>query len=237
MKFSKPAGRVELVSLGANHITIDELLTVKLAPKLHWLSQGASIGDAGVHPAEPLLETFEKLGFTDFFEDFDLASIKEDGLENLYKVGGDGDGHEYVVGVKSKRFYALWHGEASFEPVAGTVKEFLQWVIRERSDHLQGCPWELFLTKQVQLQDLWHREQVDPVPLLERAREVATWTREYVSPLGFELLSDDQEIDIRFKKEHRGHLSHFFVMSAKKASRVQTYLEWLKKRGFGRVWH
>lgn len=237
MKFSKPARRVELVSIGADGATIDDLLTVKIAPRLRWLSQGVSIGDAGIHPAEPLLATFEKLGLSDFFRDFNLASVKEDGLENLHKVGGDGDGHEYVLGLRSQQFYAMWHGETQFEPVARTTKEFIQWVIRERSDHLQGCPWEVFLMKPVQLKDVWHRDQVDPAPLLERAREVAAWTREYVSPLGFELFSEDLEIDLRFKKEHRGHNSHFFVMWVGKVPGVQAYLEWLKKRGFGRVWH
>jgi hypothetical protein len=72
---------------------------------------------------------------------------------------------------------------------------------------------------------------------LERAREVAAWTHEYVSPLGFELFSEDEELDIRFKKEHRGHNSHFFMMWASRKPRVQAYSQWLKKRGFGRVWH
>jgi len=57
-----------------------------------------------------------------------------------------------------------------------------------------------------------------------------------VSPLGFELFSDKEEIDIRFKKEHRGHHSHFFIMWVGMLPRVQTFLEWLKKRGFGWVW-
>ncbi len=182
----------------------------------------------------PLLAGFDKLGLAGFFEHFDLQSIKKDGLENLRTVGGDGDGHEYVVGLRSQQFYAMWHGEAAFAPVA---KEFLQWVIRERSDHLQGCPWELFITKQIRCKDAWHRDKVDPGPLLERAREVAAWTREYVSPLGFELFSEDQEIDLRFKSEHRGHNSYFDVRSVRIAPPMQAYLEWLKRRGFGRVWN
>src|SRR5690606_28854705 len=104
--------------IGADGTAIDDLLTEKISSKLRWLKQGVSIGDAAVHPAEPLLETFAKIGLSDFFRHFDLASIADDGLENLHKVGGDGDGHEYVVGVRSQRFYAMWHGETAFEPVA-----------------------------------------------------------------------------------------------------------------------
>lgn len=237
MKYSKPSKLVELVSIGADGLTIDDLLAAKLAPKVTWLKEGISVGDAGLYPAEPLLEKFRKLDLPNFFEHFDLQSIASDGLENLQMIGGDGDGHEYAVGLRSQRFYVMWHGEAAFEPVAATTKEFLQWVIRERSDHLQGCPWEVFLTKPVQLKDVWHREQVDPGPLLERAREVVPWTREYASPLGFELFSDDQEIDLRFKKEHRGHNSHFFVRWVGKIPQLQAYLQWLEKRGFSREWH
>lgn len=236
MKFSKPAKRVELISLGAGGLTVDELLTVKLSPKVRWLKQGIGIGDAGLYPAEPLLAFFKRQNLSDLFRSFDLASIKDDGLENLNMVGGDGDGHEYVVGTLSQQFYAMWHGETQFDPVAGTTKEFIQWVIRERSDHLLGCPWEVFTTDQIQLKDVWHRDQIDPAPLLERAREVANWTREYVSPLGFELFSDDEEIDLRYKVEHRGHKSHFFLKFVKKSPRVETFMKWLEKRGFGRVW-
>lgn len=236
MKFSKPARRVELVSIGAEGATIGDLLTEKVSPKLRWLRRGISIGDSGLHPAKSLLDAFAKLGHSNFFRHFDLTSIAKDGLENLHWVGGDGDGHEYVVGVRSQQFYAMWHGEAAFEPVAATTKEFLQWVVRERSDHLQGCPWQVFTTKPVELKDLWHKEQVDPAPLLERAREAAAWSREYVSPWGFELFSEDEEIDLRFKKEHRGQNSHFFVMWVGNAPRVQAYLDGLKKRGFGRSW-
>jgi hypothetical protein len=236
MKYSRPAKRAELVSIGADGLTLDDLLTVKLSPKIRWLGQGVGVGDAGLHPAEPLIPSFKRLGLPGFFEHFDLRSIAKDGLDNLHKVGGDGDGHEYVFGVRSQRFYAMWHGEAAFEPVAGTAKEFVQWVVRERSDHLRGCPWEVFTTKPVRLKAVWHREPVDPAPLLERAREVAAWTREYVSPLGFELFSADEEIDLRFKKDHRGHNSHFFVQWVRTAPRVETYLKWLERRGFGRAW-
>jgi hypothetical protein len=237
MKNSKPAKRVELVSLGADGLTVDDLLTVKVSPKVRWLKGGIGIGDAGLHPAEPLLAVFERLRLPDFFQFFDLTSIAKDGLEGLQKVGGDGDGHEYLVGVQSGLYYAMWHGQTAFEPVARTAKEFIQWVIRERSDHLQGCPWEVFITGQIQWKDVWHREQVDPAPLLEQAREVAAWTREYASPLGFELLSEGQGIDLRFKKEHRGHNSYIDVRWVGKAPRVEAYLGWLKRRGFGRVWN
>lgn len=237
IKYSKPAKRVELVSIGADGLTVDDILTIKISPKIHWLKSGIGIGDAGLHPAEPLLTRYEKLGNPDFFDEYyDLTTIEQDGLENLQKVGGDGDGHEYVVGVRSQQFYAMWHGATEFEPVARTAKEFLQWVIRERSDHLQGCPWEVFNTKQIQWKVVWHREQVDPIPLLERAREVVTWTRDFVSPLGFELFSDDQEIDLRFKKEHRGQNSHFDVKFSQKVPPVEAFLRWLKKGGFGQEW-
>jgi hypothetical protein len=239
MKYSKPASRVELVSIGAGGVIIDDLLTVKIAPRITWLKQGVSIGDAGIHPSEPLLATFKKLGLSDFFEFFNLASIKEDGLENLYKVGGDSDGHEYVLGVKSQRFYAMWHGSTEFEPVARTTKAFIQWVIRERSDHLPGCPWEVFTTgsKRIFLETVWHRDQVDPAPLLEKAKETFDWHREYMSPAGFELLNEDHEVDLRFKKEHRGHNSHIQITWARKTPKIASYLRWLKQRGFGHVWH
>lgn len=235
MKFSKPAKRVELVSLDANAPAVDDLLTVKVSPKVRWLSQGIEIGDAGLHPAEPLVAAFQRLGVPDFFRNFDLKSIAGDGLDGLQKVGGDGDGHDYVAGDRSGRFYVLWHGEAAFEPVAATAKEFIQWVIRERSDHLHGCPWEVYATGPVQWKYVWHKEQVDAAPLLERAREVAGWTREYVSPLGFELLSEEAGLDLRFKTEHRGHNSRFDVRWVGKAPSAEAYLTWLKRRGFGRV--
>lgn len=237
MKFSKPAKRVALVSLRAGGPTIDDLLTVKLSPKVRWLKQGIGFGDVALHPAEPLLSFYQRLKLPDFFRHFDLKSIREDGLENLQKVGDDADGHEYVFGVHSQRFYALWHGQPSFAPVAGTTKEFIQWYIRKRSDHLQGCPWEVFSTDEFQWKAVWHRDQVDPAPLLERARQVASWTREYVSPLGFELFSEDEEIDLRFKKEHRGHNSNFDIKSVRKVRRVETLLKWLEKQDFGEVWH
>src|SRR5262249_10887844 len=73
--------------------------------------------------------------------------------------------HDYAVGARSGRFYAMWHGRPAFEPVAGTAKEFIQWVIRERSDHLPGCTWEVFITGEIQFKDAWHREQVDTAPV------------------------------------------------------------------------
>jgi hypothetical protein len=239
MKYSKPASRVELVSIGAGGVTIDDLLTVKIALKVRWLEQGVSIGDAGIHPAEPLLAVFKRLRLPDFFRFFNLESIKEDGLDNLHKIGGDGDGHTFMVGTRSQRFYAMWHGETEFEPVAGTTKAFIQWVIRERSDHLQGCPWEVFTTgsKRTFLETIWHREQVDPAPLLEKAKEILDWDREYVSPFGFELLSEKHEVSLRFKKEHRGHNSHVRIAWARKTPQIESYQRWLKKCGFGRVWH
>lgn len=235
MKFSKPAKRVELVSLGANGLTVDDLLTVGVSTKVRWLSQGIGIGDAGLHPAEPLVSAFQRLGVPDFFRNFDLKSIAGDGLDGLHKVGGDGDGHDYVAGVRSGQFYVLWHGEAAFDPVAATAKEFIQWVIRERSDHLQGCPWEVFATGPIEWKYVWHKEQVAAAPLLEQAREVAGWTREYVSPLGFELLDEEAGFDLRFKTEHRGHNSRFDVRWVGEAPRAEAYLAWLKRRGFGRV--
>jgi len=238
MKYSKPATRVELVSIGANAVTIDDLLTVRIGPKINWLKQGVSIGDAGIHPTESLLDNFKRSGLSDFFEHIDLEPIAADGLENLQKIGGDGDGHEYVVGVKSQQFYVLWHDPTEFEMVAKTANAFIQWVIRERSDHLKGCPWEVFATgsKQIQLETLWHRDQVDPGPILGKAREVQDWSREYISPLGFELLNADRGIDLRFKKEHRGHNSHIQTFSARKMPKIESYLRWLSELGFGRVW-
>src|SRR5262245_46737919 len=107
MKFSKPAKRVELVSIARDGLTVDDLLTVKISPKISWLKEGIGVGDAGLHPAEPLLISFKDL--PNFFEHFNLKSIEKDGLENLQKVGGDADGHDYIVGVRSQQFYALWH--------------------------------------------------------------------------------------------------------------------------------
>jgi hypothetical protein len=204
--------------------------------ELTWLRQGASIGDAGIHPAEPLLARFAKLGLDNFFEFFDLSSIEPDTLESLFKVGGDGDGNEYVVGVKSKRFYSMYHGDESFEPVADTVDEFIQWIIRERSDHLEGCPWEVFVTggNETFIETIWHGELVDPEPLVEKARGLGTWTREYYSPQGFELFDGAQEIDLRFKNEHRGTKSHVKIQAPGKTPRIESYLKWLMERGFGR---
>ena len=42
----------------------------------------------------------------------------------------------------------MWHEENHFECVGETTAEFLQWLVRERSDHLEGCPWEVFVTDQ-----------------------------------------------------------------------------------------
>jgi hypothetical protein len=139
---------VELISLGTGGVTIDQLLTVALSPRITWLHQGLNVGDAGLHPAESVLERFKRWDMPDFFKDFNLTSVAEDGLENLLKVGGDGDGHEYVFGPRSERFYAMWHGEDSFDPVADSTADFIQWVINKRSDHLAGCPWQIFLSKE-----------------------------------------------------------------------------------------
>jgi hypothetical protein len=170
---------------------------------------------------------------------FNMKSVKQDGLDGLQFVGGDGDGHEYIFGLKSQRFFILWHGAMEFEPVAKTSKAFIQWVIRKRSDHLEGCPWEVFLTgtKRTFLATLWHRDHVDPLPLLEKARSSFRWDREYVSPLGFELLDLKQETRLRFKKEHRGHNSHFWIDAIRKTRQIGSYLDWLAKQGFGRKWY
>lgn len=238
MNFSKPVSRVKLVSIGAKGVTIDELLTVKIAPKTVWLKQGVGIGDAGLCPIIPLRAVYKKFIDSDFFERFEMKSVRQDGIDGLQYVGGDGDGHEYIFGLKSQQFFILWHGAEVFEPVAKTSKAFIQWVIRNRSDHLEGCPWEVLLTgtKRTFLATLWHRDHVDPLPLLEKARASFRWDREYVSPLGFELLDMKHETRLRFKKEHRGHNSHFWIDSARKTRQIGTYLDWLAKRGFGRKW-
>jgi hypothetical protein len=86
------------------------------------------------------------------------------------------------------------------------------------------------------MRDVWHRDKVDPAPLLEEARRAARWSRDYSGPLGFELFSDEEQISLRFKLEHRGHNSNFDVMWAGAAPRIEAYLEWLTGRGFGRAW-
>lgn len=235
MKYSKPAKRVQLISIAADGLTVDELLTEPISSRLKWLSRGISIGDAGVGPARPLLKVFDYI--PGFFEGIDLTPIEKDGLENLYLIGGDGDGHEYVVGTKTQCFYALWHDPSEFEKVATTSNAFLQWVIRERSDHLPGCPWEIFTTKRTWLKTVWHQDQVDPEPILERTRELFDWDREYLSPLGFELFDSEHEVDLRFMREHRGHNSHIQIDAPKSLPRLQTFLRWLKRRGFGNVWY
>lgn len=235
MNYSQPANHVELVSIAANGLTIDQLLTEKLSHKLTWLRQGASIGDAGIHPAEPLLERFKSLGLDNFFEFFDLSSIEPDTLESLFKVGGDGDGNEYVVGVKSQCFYSMYHGDEEFELVGDSVDSFIQWVIRERSDHLEGCPWEIFVpSDNTFIDSIWHVEPVDLEPLVEKARELGTWTREYYSPHGFELFDQGKEVDFQFKTEHRGKKSHLQIRAAAKTPLIESYLKWLMDRGFGR---
>lgn len=228
---------VELVSIGANGVTIDELLTETISPKLRWLKQGVGIGDAGLGPAKPLLATFEKQGLTDFFEYVELQPIEADGLENLHLIGGDGDGHEYVVGLKSEQFYVMWHDPTEFELVGQTEREFIQWVIRMRSDHLEGCPWEVFTTGATKTHGhwIWHRDQVDPAPILDKAKEILDWSREYASSHGFELLNQDREMDLRFKAQHRGKNSHIQIIAAQDVPEIQLILQWLEERGFGRT--
>src|SRR4051812_14939588 len=104
MKYSRPAKRVELVRLGVDRLTVDDLLAVRVSAKVRWLSRGIGIGDAGLHPAEWLLPVFQRLNLPDYFRNFDLKSIAGDGLDGLHKVGGDGDGHDYVAGERSGRF-------------------------------------------------------------------------------------------------------------------------------------
>ena len=163
MKHSnKPAKRAKLISIGGDGLTIDELLTARITSRLKWLTQGVSIGDANVGPGRPLLEVFNS--YPNFFKYADLSPVQADGLENLLVIGGDGDGHCYVVGTKSHSFYALWHDPTEFEKVATTSKAFLQWVIHNRSDHLPGCPWAVFTTERIFLKTVWQQEPVAPEP-------------------------------------------------------------------------
>lgn len=236
MRYSKPAKNVKLISLHADGPTIESLLTEKISSKLNWFSTGHGgwIGEAGMHSIESVPARYEELGYPDYFDNFDLEEIKEDGLENLYKLGGDADGNEYLVGLRSQQFFAMWHGCMEFEPVARTTKQFIQWLIRECSDHLDGCPWEFLNTDHERFiaNDIWHTEDVDYEPLLSHAKSMVDWDKEYRSPNGFEIFSSDHEMDFRFKKEHRGHKSYVTVVTSSANPVADEYLAWLTDRGF-----
>ncbi len=232
---SQPATQVELISIGSEGVSIGDLLTETVSEDRRWLNRGVRVGDSNLGPSRPLLQVFDYI--PDFFEYVELDPIEADGLENLHWVGGDGDGHDYVFGSQTQQFYVLWHDPTEFEAVADTTDEFLQWVIRKRSDHLEGCPWEVFTTTgDFLLETVWHREQVDAPTMLERARELRTWDREYVSPAGFELFNQTDEIDLRLKQEHRGLKSHFQVIAAASNPDIEAFLGWLQDHGFGKHW-
>jgi hypothetical protein len=85
MRNSKPARNVKLISIAANGVTIDDLLTDRITRKLKWLNQGVTIGDANLGPARRLLKVFDYL--PNFFEHVDLRPIEADGLNDRAEIG------------------------------------------------------------------------------------------------------------------------------------------------------
>lgn len=237
MKYSRPAKRVKLVSIGFRGKTIDDLLTEKVASKTHWLNTSIAVGnDSWLSPIEHLRTIFAEYGSADFFNE--MVGLEGDEVADLYQVGGDGCGDFYVFGEKSQKFYVVYHEPEEFNVVDNTAKSFLQWVIREKSRHLAGCPWEIFApiskTRPVFRETLYHRVIFDMESLLSKAREILNWDREYISPDGFALWDQNHEVSFRFDKTFWGDNSHFEIVSARKRAKISAFIDWLREQGFGK---
>ena len=196
------------------------------------------VGDCHLSPSIPLFQRFDADRFDEFAKGLDV--VAEDELANLQIIGGDGDGHTYLVGNRTGEFFVLWHDPDEFERIAKTREEFIQWMIIERSDHLEGCPWEIFIPSSERMRTIevtaWHRESIDQSAIYTKAKDDLDWTHDYRTSIGFELFNRHLGYGVRFKKEHRGHHSHLRLIvdrSTVSLDAIQEFWNWTKAQGFG----
>lgn len=233
-----PSIVVELMSALGSGRSFEEFFCSVTIPRTTWLDEPIAIGDCHLSPSMPLFERFDADHFDEFAKGLEV--VAEDGLANLQIIGGDGDGHTYLVGSRTGEFFVLWHDPDEFENIAKTREEFIQWMVIERSDHLEGCPWEIFIPSSAPLRPIeataWHRESMDQSTIYSKAKEDLDWTHDYRTSNGFELFNRQLGYGLRFKKEHRGHNSHLRLIadrSTVELDALQVFWNWTKTQGFG----
>lgn len=238
MTFLTPSNDVELVSALGNGRSFEEFFCSHTIPHTTWVDELIKIGDCHLSPSMPLFERFDAERFDEFANGFEV--VAEDGLANLQIIGGDGDGHTYLVGSRTGEFFVLWKNPYEFENVAKTREEFIQWMVIERSDHLEDCPWEIFIPSSAPSWPIeataWHRETMDQSMIYSKAKEDLEWTNDYRTSDGFELFNRQLGHGLRFKKEHRGHNSHLRLIadrSTVELDALQGFWNWTKTLGFG----
>lgn len=238
MTYSSPSPTAKLLPVLVTAPPFPDLLVTRVSANVNWLAESVAIGDCHLRPAIPLFEEFPEDRFVKFVDGLDVVS--EDGLSNLLIVGGDGDGHTYLFGKTTQKFFVLWHDPDEFEEIGDSLDDFIQWMIRERSDHLAGCPWELYFSDDDGVyptwDTVWKKKKVIPDDIYSEAKERFSWTHDFVSEEGFELYNQELGFGLRFKNEHRGHLSHLRAVADPRTSSkndLVTFWQWIKARGFG----
>lgn len=238
MPHSPTSSTAELLPILVTVPEFSKLLVDQLSANVNWLEESIAIGDCHLRPAVPLLDEFPRDTFAQYVDGLDV--ISKDGLENLVIVGGDGDGHTYLFGKVTEKFFVLWHDPDEFEQIGESLDGFIQWMIRERSDHLAGCPWEIYFSDDGGVRPtwdtVWHKKRVVPDEIYNRAKEGFSWTHDFVSAEGFELYNQELGFGIRFKNEHRGHLSHLRFAADPRTPAKDDLVEfwnWINSRGFG----
>ena len=236
--YSNPSPEAYLMPVLTDGRPFDDLLVDSPTIEARWVVTPISIGDCHLlHEPVSIVERMLKADLLEFVED--LAVIEKDGLDNLYTLGGDGDGHDYVIGIKSGDYYVLWHDPTEFEVIASTHDDFIQWIIRERSDHLEGCPWELFVenAEAVRPSSLvgWHPKKQSIDPIYQYAKNGFSWTHDYASSDGFELFDQEHGFGVRFKIEDRGRNTPFRLLADSRTPALEAFENtwtWLRKQGF-----
>ncbi len=236
-RYSEPSESVELRCLDSTVSSFGCLLLVPLTDRFSWVETRWIIGDCRIEPASPLSTFFSR---TDLEEDSGwLSAIEPDGFDDLFVIGGDADGQTYIYGTGSDSFYVLRHAPDVFEMVAKDLNGFLQWMIRERSDHLEGCPWEVFFEPklgQTVTRSVSHRTPFDRVQLLERIKPLTNWTHEFQSPHGFSLFDRNSGVSLRFFEEFRGAQSYIELRANSDCGclhELESFWQWLSEQGFG----
>ncbi len=236
---SRTSDLIELLPIRENGGAFEELLTVPMSPGFVWLDGAVFVGDATLDIPQPLLTVLPRESFDEFVYRRDV--VARDGLDHLLVIGSDSSGAMYLFGTKSLAFYVFWHDPDEFEWISDQRDEFLQWVVRERSDHLNGCPWALFGKFGYNVprgHSSRHQEQIAPTSVFEKAKREFVWTREYTSPDGFQLHNSKLGLHMRFLSSHGG-LEQSYVelrfdqhVSVTMERRIEEFLRWLQDQGF-----
>ena len=142
----------------------------------------------------------------------------------------------------SENFFVLWHDPDRFELIAGSLDEFIQWVIHKCPSHLPGCPWQLYLSYDdgvLRSTDaVWHKKKVIPEDIYNMAKESLSWTHDFVSAEGFSLYNQELGFGLRFMNEYSGCPSHLRIDVDRRTSSKDELVKfwgWIHERGFEKV--